>query len=81
MLRPLHVNPNNPVCAFCRFWHKKDGNPIVGQVPQGECRRFPPTTTLLPGPGGQAAGVTMFPTVAADAWCGEQTAMRGTNAS
>lgn len=42
------------------------------------CRRFPPVTTVMPGPQGFAVG-SSFPAVGPDVWCHEWTAEPAAN--
>jgi hypothetical protein len=53
--------PADPqTCGSCRFF-------LANQVNEyGQCRRFPPATSVQDG-----AAVTLWPVVAASDWCGD----------
>lgn len=62
------MTPEN--CSTCK-WSLQVGVHKEGDIVLAECRRFPPTATLVPGPGGQPSKITFFPAVNETMSCGE----------
>ena len=60
-------------CGECRYWCRDDEQDDAGEI-IGECRRMPPTFTVVLVPEPKTPfiqGSSDWPTVADDAWCGE----------
>lgn len=55
-------------CKDCKFWAGDDK--ALREV-QGPCRRFPPSTILVPGPQGEPVLQGRFPETKGNSWCGE----------
>jgi len=61
-------------CRFCRHFEVDEGAP---DNEKGVCRRRSPVPALCEGGRGRAlAQVAVWPTVAADDWCGEYEGRR-----
>ena len=70
------VKPVTQTCEFCRFF-------LLERPPQGVCRRYPPTVSLITGipagevlkknPQPQLMAQTNFPGMMTSGWCGEWT--------
>jgi hypothetical protein len=69
---------NEKTCGTCRSWHKlvrpagQPANIVDGKIViDGQCRRFPPSATSLPMPGGTLIKCNYPPTEATWIACDE----------
>ena len=51
-------------CGNCRFWSEQPSGTLMGLLPHGLCRRFPPIST-------PPTGAWLFPMMLTKGWCGE----------
>ena len=76
-MKPVAVVPVARIgvgtCGECRYWLRDQEQDDSGEI-VGECRRSPPTFTVVfvpEEPTPFVSGSSDWPSVADDAWCGE----------